>query len=591
MTRVVAVVQARLGSSRLPGKVLRPLAGKPVLWHVLHRLGKCRRVDAIVVATTEQAVDDALVDYSRAEGVVVVRGPEDDVLGRYVMAAEQSHADVVVRVTGDAPLIDPAIIDLLINTLVGEGAEFCTGRPDVPTIHEGFSPLTTSLLRRLQHEVGNDPAAREHVTGYLSLHPEFARTAYAEIPSAHNFAGARVSVDTPQDLQFLEALYARIGAPPGDLDVADVVSLLQEQPQLLRINASVHQKAADERSLRVLIRCDGDHELGLGHISRCTAIAEALRSRHGCGVLFAMQRGAEGAALLEQADFPVTLASDGSEQHWLDELAARWHPDGMLLDVRTDLQAEPLRRWREQGIVLAVLDDGSERRLAADLVFYPPVPQVAKLDWPGFTGRLHVGWEWVPLRPGFQYDGKRSAGNPLRVLIAMGGSDPDNLAAVAARALDTVRNDFKITFVLGSGYTGEPELQATLANVRYAYRVLRRVEDMPALMLQSDLAVASFGVTAYELAALGVPSIYLCHTPDHALSASALAAAGAAISVGINTPRMERALGQAIDEMLSDSAARSRLSHAGPALVDGRGAWRIAEAVVMTMRARHAPTE
>src|SRR6202012_4921358 len=111
--RVVAVIQARMGSTRLPGKVLKPIAGQPLLWHIVHRLKKCQLLEDIAVATTVNPADEAIVGWCNANGVIVVRGPEDDVLARYARAAEKLDADIIVRVSSDAPFIDAGFVDLV----------------------------------------------------------------------------------------------------------------------------------------------------------------------------------------------------------------------------------------------------------------------------------------------------------------------------------------------------------------------------------------------------------------------------------------------------------------------------------------------
>src|ERR1700750_3327786 len=116
MTRIVAVIQARMGSTRLPGKVLKPIAGKPLLWHIVHRLRASRLIEDIAIATTTNPADEAIVEFAAAEGVTVLRGPEDDVLARFAMAAEAMDADVIVRVSSDAPFIDAHFVDHLIAT-------------------------------------------------------------------------------------------------------------------------------------------------------------------------------------------------------------------------------------------------------------------------------------------------------------------------------------------------------------------------------------------------------------------------------------------------------------------------------------------
>src|SRR5262249_50450486 len=117
MSPVVAVIQARMGSSRLPGKVLMPVARKPLLWHILHRLGQCRTVDRVVVATSTDPRDDALQQFCAQQGVTCIRGPLQNVLERYRLAAIATGAQTLLRVTGDSPLIDPGLIDYLVSGL------------------------------------------------------------------------------------------------------------------------------------------------------------------------------------------------------------------------------------------------------------------------------------------------------------------------------------------------------------------------------------------------------------------------------------------------------------------------------------------
>jgi spore coat polysaccharide biosynthesis protein SpsF len=573
---VAAVIQARMGSSRLPGKVLLPLAGRPVLWHVVHRLRKCRTVDVIAVATSTAPADDALAAFAAAEGIACVRGPEDDVLARYLLAAEALAADVVVRVTGDAPLVDPAMLDALVGALLREGAEWANVRPGEPCIHEGFDPVTVAALRRLAAKAGGDAAAREHVTGYFRQHPGFARTAWVPVEPECRYSGARLSVDTPADLRFLEEVYRRLGVPPGEADVRAVARELRADPALAAINAHVHQKLAYERSRGALLRCDGDGRLGMGHVTRCLAIAAELRDAHAWGVSFAVAAGGEAEDAIRRAGFPVERSVGGDEAAWLDALVAARRPDALVLDVRTGLARGAVARWRASGIVTAVVDDTSERRLAADLAFFPPVPQVQRLDWSGFTGRRLAGWEWVPLRRSFAEPLSRAAAAPPRVLVAMGGSDPAGLTARAVAALDLLPAPLDVDVLVGAAFGGESDLADRIAAARHRFRIHRDVADPAPLMRGAAVAVASLGVTAYELAACGVPAVLLSLTDDHAESASAFAAAGIAISLGVHTGIADSAIADGLAALLADGARRAVMASRARALVDGRGAARIA---------------
>src|SRR6201992_651260 len=173
--RVVAVIQARMGSTRLPGKVLRPVAGKPLIWHIVHRLRGFRLLEDIAVATSVNPADEAIVEWCNQEGVIVVRGPEDDVLARYARAAEALDADVIVRVSSDAPFIDAGFVDHLVATLIAEDGDYVLMQAGTECAHEGVDPYSRRALDKLMMDAGSEPAAREHVTGYFKLHPDFVK--------------------------------------------------------------------------------------------------------------------------------------------------------------------------------------------------------------------------------------------------------------------------------------------------------------------------------------------------------------------------------------------------------------------------------
>lgn len=236
----VAVIQARMGSTRLPGKVLRPLGGRPTLGWVIRAAQQARQVDAIVVATTTAPADDELVEFASDASAEVFRGSEDDVLDRFVRATEGRRGPVV-RLTADCPLLDPAVIDMAV-------AVFTAGDEDyVSTIFPRSLPRgldvevvsREGLLRANREATGPD---RVHVTSWLYRHEGRARIAGVTFqPAADDL---RVTMDTQEDAEALEALVAELGdrAPRW----RDVVSLLRSRPDIVALNREVRQKALDE---------------------------------------------------------------------------------------------------------------------------------------------------------------------------------------------------------------------------------------------------------------------------------------------------------------------------------------------------------
>ncbi len=235
---VVAFIQARMASTRLPGKVLRPLAGRPVLSWVV-RAATEAGCD-VVVATTTDPGDDVVAELCERLEVPAFRGHPDDVLRRYVDALEAHPSDPLVRLTADCPLLDPAVI---VETVAG----FAPGLDYVSNLLVPHLPLGLSVevaaaaaLRRADREAtGVD---RVHVTSYLYREP--GRFSTAAVITDHDAPGYRVTLDTAEDLAALEAIVAVLGdAPPA---VADVIDLLDHRPDIVAINAEVRQKAIED---------------------------------------------------------------------------------------------------------------------------------------------------------------------------------------------------------------------------------------------------------------------------------------------------------------------------------------------------------
>lgn len=338
----------------------------------------------------------------------------------------------------------------------------------------------------------------------------------------------------------------------------------------------------------VLFRCDASSQVGFGHVMRCLALARVMRSRYAWDAAFAMVEGPAGRTLVKQHGFLVYMFGNTSqpcdEGRWVELLLAEADAAVLVVDVRSELSLAALQAIRAHGVLIATVDDPSERRLAADFAFYPPVPQVRRLDWSGFTGDLYIGWEWVVLRPEFawhrqlvtQHRECKSPDMRVRILVTMGGSDPAGLTLKALKALDSLDNDFETMVILGPGFMHLKALATWLANARRSYHLRHSVRGMPTLMAEADLAVASFGVTAYELAAMGVPSVYLCLTEDHAESASVFVDAGIALSLGFHTDVSEGQIARSIRQLLDDRLSRQDLGTRARVQVDGKGAQRVA---------------
>lgn len=243
--RVVAIVQARMGSSRLPAKILKLLASKSVLSHVIARLKAMSAVDAVVIATTTLAADDAVVAEAKSCGAFVSRGSELDVLDRYYHAAREHNAEVIVRVTSDCPLIDPAtsaaILSAYLARLAGPRPLAYLSNTIDRTYPRGFDTEVFSLpaLERAWRE-GQSPAEREHVTPYLYRYPElFPQEQYRNNCNRSHY---RLTLDTEEDYALLGAIFQRLDAGSRLVSGEEVIAFLDQHPEIAAINAHIEQK-------------------------------------------------------------------------------------------------------------------------------------------------------------------------------------------------------------------------------------------------------------------------------------------------------------------------------------------------------------
>jgi spore coat polysaccharide biosynthesis protein SpsF len=238
--RRVIIVQARMTSTRLPGKVLMDVAGKPMLSQQLKRLRRCTAVDEIVIATTTNATDDPVVDLARHESVPWFRGPEHDVLSRYVGAARQERADVVVRITADCPLIDPTVTDRVITELIERIAACDYASNSVersyPRGLDAEALFIDTLLRA--DRLARTATDREHVTPLIYAgRPDLFLV--HSIVDAQDNSDLRWTVDVAADLEVVRMLYDALDLANDPIGYLQIAAWVRDHPEILKINAGI----------------------------------------------------------------------------------------------------------------------------------------------------------------------------------------------------------------------------------------------------------------------------------------------------------------------------------------------------------------
>lgn len=277
--RVIAIIQGRMSSSRLPGKILADIAGQPMLQRVFIRTSRSVSVTEGIFATTTDASDDPVAEYCDFSGIPFTRGSLYDVLDRYYQTAKEAKADVVVRITADCPVIDPELIDNVVNTLLEDEYDFVCNRLPPPwtrtyPIGLDVEACTFKALKKAWKEA-KEPQHREHAMPYFyegvqfeskvkgrksdlrrstfdleqGVSPRGFRVALLHNPT--DFGDYRWTVDTPEDLEFMREIYSRFDGR-DDFTWREVLDLVHDNPDLMKINAGVEHKTLKDIDKRAL---------------------------------------------------------------------------------------------------------------------------------------------------------------------------------------------------------------------------------------------------------------------------------------------------------------------------------------------------
>jgi UDP-2,4-diacetamido-2,4,6-trideoxy-beta-L-altropyranose hydrolase len=269
--------------------------------------------------------------------------------------------------------------------------------------------------------------------------------------------------------------------------------------------------------VNILFRCDGSTQIGMGHVVRCLALADHLKNNFKCDIKFLMRKSKLGINAVNKR-YGVLQSEEENFEYtkWLIDSIKKTNSSVLVLDCRDGISRKTLALIKKQiKIKIVTIDDPEDKRLEADLVFSPPVPQLRKMNWDGFGGQLHVGWEYVLLRKEFLKEYPKPKNLIPNILISMGATDKNNITEIILKNLNKIQRSFKVIIVVGSGYPHLQSLEKKIKKIELDCHLVINPENMAKVISQVDFAIISFGQTAYELASLKIPAFYICHSKDH----------------------------------------------------------------------------
>lgn len=256
--KICATIEARMTSSRLPGKVLLDLEGKPALQQIVERLRRSRYIDEVVVATTVNSQDDAIITMCNAIGCRYYRGSEDDVLLRVLETAQSVEAGIIIEITGDCPVVDWRHVDEAIELFFRSKVDYVSniGSRPYPVGFE-VQVFPVAVLERV-NQLTSDPVDHEHVSLYIYTHPEIFSLAYLEASDDLYHPEIEITLDTPADYELIRKVYAELYPVNPDFSAREVLDLLLNKPELLEITREVKRKYASDCVQEREERTDGE---------------------------------------------------------------------------------------------------------------------------------------------------------------------------------------------------------------------------------------------------------------------------------------------------------------------------------------------
>lgn len=587
--KVVALVIARMTSTRLPGKGLKDICGRPLLGHIVDRLRAVKCIDKIVLTTTNHDEDRPLIIFAKQEGIdsFAYTGNPEDVVGRIRAAGEAFKADILVQISGDSPLVHPPTIEKLIESFFESKApswSTVASRDGKSAIHEGVCAFTMEGWRKVDKN-STESHQRENLCACLWEYPELLRKIEVMDDPIFYTLKHRISVDTQADLEFMRAIHQRLYKSGEIVDLAEVIRLLQEEPELLELNSCVRQKGLHDHSKRLVFRVDAGQETGMGHLVRCLALASFLQEHYFCGIAFILKNnGDEASKIVEKKGFVVNSlppdVSQNDELLCLEKFIKEYRGNGIILDLTEKITtAHYVKKLKELNLPVICIDNNSEGSRLADVTIITGLHQKPGEEWKHYQGKLFYGGEYLILRKELTKQYPKSPNTIPHILIAMGGSDPRNLTMLVLSHLIPLFTDLKISVMVGPFYPYYNDLRTFLSN--YPDISLYFDLENPAwLFSQASIAITSFGVTTYELAAFGVPAIVINPTRYHHQVAKKVMKYGFYINAGYYKELSGELIRNTVEYLLKEKEAAAEMSKKGRQLLDGKGLERVAKIIM-----------
>ena len=500
LRRVVAIIQARMGSTRLPGKILEKVGDKPLLEILVNRLKKSQYIDDIVIATTNNKNDDVVEKFSQDLNINYYRGSEEDLLGRYVESAKKFNADVVVRITGDNPLTDIDLIDTLIDAHFKNNRDYtyCLDTPLGVTAEI----INSNILNEISLKADTE-SEREHVTPYIRSHPEKYKILKYNSNLKHQYI--RLTVDTNEDLELIKVIYQNLG-DLENLKINDVINFLKSNPEISKINSNIIQNPENTiKIINIAFLTEGSSKIGMGHVYRSITFAKEMMEILGVKAYFLTKSNLNVVKTIENENFNVIKLNDDDE---IVDILEELNINLTIID-NLNFKESILSQIKDKLDIKVMMVDNltPKNDEYADVVLSLVRSNFKNIDCYNKTinTRYYCGPKYLILRDEFDsFKNKKDLKPEIEdILLIFGGSDPSNHTS---NVLEKLNNNIRVNIVLGPEFKHFDELDKVNKKIQNKNVIIHKEPgNIPELMYNADLVITSPGLSMFEAAYVGSP--------------------------------------------------------------------------------------
>ena len=579
---VTVIIQARMDSTRFPGKIFKKIGKYTMLEHVIFQTLSANHVDKVIIATTRAKEDKKIVKFCKAKKIDYFIGSKNNVLDRFYKCALKFHCDPIVRISADSHLIDPNVIDKVIQKFLKNSYDYVSNNIEKNSKWKNSLcnyPIGTvveiSSFYCLEKAWKNATlfSEKEHVFPYVQFNPKLFKI--SNVMNTSKLSHIRTTVDKPDDLKFIKEIFKKIPSAKKPIVTSDIVNIVIKYPKLLEINKNTNFDEGYQKSilknkkphkLRIIFRVDGDKNLGMGHVFRVLSLSQKLPKKS-FEVLF-ITKTFSAKKILSSVGKCILIKNNSSK--FLTSILENFEPDMVIIDKLKD-EIGILKLLRRHTKKLISIDYTGKNFDSFDYsinMLYQKTGHKA--------GKNFSGFEYAILNKNFQFTKPISIKKEVKsILIVQGGSDTYCFIPKIISSLNLLQNNVSLTVVIGPAFNCNIDLKKSLEENSKKIKILKNVDNMAKIIKTCDFAISAGGMTLLELCKMGVPTLVVCGEEFENETANILEKNGFGKNLGFRKHLDEKRISLESQKIISNFSLRYLMNKNGKKIIDNQGTERI----------------